>query len=45
LAEIIKKNVNYLAFPKLHWIEFCVRDKYLMAFNSKHQFSSTNHSI
>jgi hypothetical protein len=29
LAEIIKKNVNYLAFPKLHSIVFCVRVKYL----------------
>jgi hypothetical protein len=36
LANIIKKNVNYLAFPKLHSIEFYVRDKHLMAFNYKH---------
>jgi hypothetical protein len=36
LAEIIKKNVHYLAFPKFHSIRFCVRVKYLMAFNSKY---------
>jgi hypothetical protein len=36
LAEIIKKNVNYLAFPKLYRISFRVRVKYLMAFNFKH---------
>jgi hypothetical protein len=36
LAEIIKKTVNYLAFPKFFSIRFYVRVKYLMAFNSKH---------
>jgi hypothetical protein len=36
LAEIIKKNVNYLAFPKFHQIDFYVRAKHLMAFNFKH---------
>jgi hypothetical protein len=36
LAEIIKKNVHYLAFPKLYSIDFFVRVKHLMAFNSKH---------
>jgi hypothetical protein len=36
LAEIIKKNVNYLAFPKLRRIDFYVRAKHLIAFNSKH---------
>jgi hypothetical protein len=30
LAEIIKKNVNYLAFPKLFRIEFYVRVKYYL---------------
>jgi hypothetical protein len=34
LAEIIKKNENYLAFPKFHCIDFHVRDKHLMAFNT-----------
>jgi hypothetical protein len=45
LAEIIKKNENYLAFPKLRCIGFYVRVKHLMAFNSKHQFSATNHNV
>jgi hypothetical protein len=36
LAEIIKKNENYLAFPKLHSIYFFVRAKHLMPLNSKH---------
>jgi hypothetical protein len=39
LANIIKKNVNYLAFPKFRWIGFYVRVKYLMAFNSKYQLA------
>jgi hypothetical protein len=37
LAEIIKKNVHYLAFPKLLYIAIDVSVKYyLMAFNYKH---------
>jgi hypothetical protein len=28
LAEIIKKNENYLAYPKLHSIDFYVRAKF-----------------
>jgi hypothetical protein len=36
LAEIIKKNVNYLAFPKLNRIDFHVSAKHLMTFNFKH---------
>jgi hypothetical protein len=36
LAQIIKKNVHYLAFPKLYGIGFHVRVKYFLPFNSKH---------
>jgi hypothetical protein len=35
LAKIIKKNMNYLAYPKFFSIAFHVRVKYLLAFNSK----------
>jgi hypothetical protein len=30
LAEIIKKNINYLAFPKFRWIAFYVSAKYYL---------------